>query len=219
MRLLVVLNFLFLQKMLKMIFKNYEGLFGGDKDSMKIMAEDLIADKKNGQTLYLSFNNAHGLFILDKGLVRYMNDDEIKIEFDKIENITNPNKKLKKENFIMKDDLRDLIHNDEFNYYGYRAKAKEIIEKIGVEKWFKLKGYPTNEESIWKNRYTGNETTLKEEVGNKFIDDKGIEKQGFYLWLNHLPIDIWTDKYLFDCYRKQEDTTEEIKDLEKDIQV
>jgi len=196
-----------------MIFKHYEGVFAGTEDTMLIMAEDLIAGKREGTDLFLTFNNAHGIFKVDKGLVRYMNDEEIKVEMDKVakicgnEYVDNKLKKKEKKNFIMAEDLRDLVQEDKLGKGEYRTKAKEIIEKIGVEKWFKLKGYPTEPDSKWKNRYTGGLTTLREEVilGNP----PGIEAQGFYLWENYLPEDSWNDKYLFDGYRKQEETKKE----------
>ena len=199
-----------------MIFKHYEGVFAGTEDTMLIMAEDLIAGRKEGTALFLTFNNAHGIFVVDKGLVRYMNDEEIKLEMDKVakicgnEYVDNKLKKKEKKNFIMAEDLRDLIQNDRLGTGDYRKKAKEIIEKIGVEKWFKLKGYPTEPDSIWKNRYTGILTTLGEEV-DKYAVEKGLQQQGFYLWENYLPEDSWNDKYLFDAYRKQEENKEDIK--------
>jgi len=92
--------------------------------------------------------------------------------------------------FIMKDDLRDWIFKEDKKGNRYRERIWELIEKIGDEEWFKLKGYPINSDSVWKNRYTGSLSKLGEESGL------------YLLWENNLPIDVWNDKDLFAEYKK-----------------
>ena len=72
------------------------------------------------------------------------------------------------EDFVMNDDLRDWTFKED-NKGRYRERIIEVIEKIGVEKWFKLKKYPTNDDSVWKNRYTGTLITLGEEIYKKEV--------------------------------------------------
>ena len=92
--------------------------------------------------------------------------------------------------FIMKDDLRDWIFKEDKKGNRYRERIWELIEKIGDEEWFKLKGYPINSDSVWKNRYTGSLSKLGEESGL------------YLLWENNLPIDVWNDKDLFAEYKE-----------------
>jgi hypothetical protein len=66
------------------------------------------------------------------------------------------------ENFILKEDLRDWVFKEDSDGNRYRERIIDVIERIGVEKWFKLKGYPTDEKSVWKNRYGGGLRTLGE---------------------------------------------------------
>jgi hypothetical protein len=100
---------------------------------------------------------------------------------------------------IMRDDLRDFIFKED-EISRYRERIIDKIRQFGIEKWFKAKGYPTNPESVWKNRYTGEATTLNEQC-SKYEHFKGIEEQGYYLWENYLPEAIWNDKDLMLSYK------------------
>jgi len=138
--------------------------------------------------------------------------------------------------FIMRDDLRDFIFQEDSEGDRYRERIWELINEIGVENWFKAKGYPTDEKSVWKNRYGGSLTTLGDEIyneGNERRKEDNLEKQGYLLWENYLPENMWNDKNLNACCRigtkeyderqkeeieqkKKEDKIERIK-IKKDI--
>lgn len=108
---------------------------------------------------------------------------------------------------IMREDLRDWIFVGEDTEEGrYREKIIDKIKEFGVKKWFEARGYPTNPESIWKNRYCGTTETLKEDLTkfNKQIDvsfDELIEQKGYYTWENSLPENMWNDKEMFEEYK------------------
>lgn len=106
--------------------------------------------------------------------------------------------KIDKE-FVLKTDLtklRDLIFVEDSEGNRYRERIIEEIEKIGVENWFKARGLPTDDNSVWKNRYTGDEITLKEDI-HQFDNghlECSINTRGYYLWENWLPIEMWDNK-------------------------
>jgi len=59
-----------------------------------------------------------------------------------------------------------------------------------------------------KRRYTGHEITLKDEIGgDNTFEEQGFEEQGYFLWENYCP------KEIFDKCELTE--TREIKDLKK----
>ena len=91
------------------------------------------------------------------------------------------------------DILRDKVFEED-EEGRYRERIIEQIKKIGVKKWFELRGLPIDEDSVWKNRYSADEIKLKEEI------NKNIEEQGYYLWENWLPKNIWTTKDCFSEY-------------------
>ena len=94
--------------------------------------------------------------------------------------------------FIMREDLREWVFKEDEEGTRYRERIVETIEKFGVEKWFKSMAFPTKENSVWKNRYTGSLTTLKEEI-HHFDNEFSLEDRGYYLWENWLPEKIWKD--------------------------
>jgi len=100
---------------------------------------------------------------------------------------------------IMQEDLRDWIFKEDLEGNRYRERIWDKIKEFGVEKWFKAKGYPTEKDSVWKNRYCGTLTTL----GRQIIDIKWrtIEDEGYLLWENYLPESIWNDKELSLSYK------------------
>lgn len=101
--------------------------------------------------------------------------------------------------FIMRDDLRDFIFKEDSNEVRYRERIWDKIREFGVEKWFIAKGFPTDESSVWKNRYTEHLTTLKDEIhhfDNGFLTFN-LETNGYLLWENWLPIEIWNNKDVF----------------------
>lgn len=102
-------------------------------------------------------------------------------------------------NFIMRDDLRDWNFREDDNGMRYRERIFEQIQKFGVINWFKAKGYPTNPESLWKNRYTGSIEELQEGVKQGLIEQGW---NGLTLWENWLPVELWNDKELMDEYKK-----------------
>ena len=125
---------------------------------------------------------------------------DIQKEYDK--NIRTTHTDIKrnpseKDNFdmdIMRDDLRNYVFYENELGHRYREKIMDKIKEFGVVNWFKAKGFPTNEESVWCNRYTGTETTLGEQVRgytNHLRNDDTLEEQGYYLWENWCPKDIF----------------------------
>lgn len=91
-------------------------------------------------------------------------------------------------NFIMREDLRDIIFKED-ETGRFRERVWDEIKKFGVENWFKAKGFPTNPDSIWKNRYAGTEIRLDQEVSN--VKWRTLEEQGYLLWENYMPKEIW----------------------------
>ena len=98
------------------------------------------------------------------------------------------------ETFILRDDLRDWLFVEDSNGSRYRERIWDKIKEIGVENWFKKKGFPTTPESVWLNRYTKDTTTLKEECKSNIKGDEGLENQGYLLWENWLP--VMTEEHL-----------------------
>jgi len=132
---------------------------------------------------------------------------DIRKEYDK--NIRTTHKDIKGEAFdmdIMRDDLRNFVFCEDSEGNRYRERIIDKIKEVGVVKWFEAKGFPTNDESVWFNRYTGTETTLKDQVGHDNPrHDNTLEEQGYYLWENYCP------KELFDKCPLTE--TDEIKEM------
>jgi hypothetical protein len=100
--------------------------------------------------------------------------------------------------FILNTDLKELretIFLEDENGDRYRERIIDEIEKFGVENWFKARGLPIEDESVWKNRYTGDTITLKEEISRyDYKSEKvnrigSIQTQGYYLWENWCPED------------------------------
>jgi hypothetical protein len=91
---------------------------------------------------------------------------------------------------------KDWIFKEDENGDRYRERIMDVIMKeIGVEGWFRLKGYPINPESVWKNRYTGSLITLNEDI-HRFDNEfrtSNLESKGYFLWENNLPIEIWNE--------------------------
>lgn len=85
--------------------------------------------------------------------------------------------------FIMREDLHSVLFLEDENGRRYRERIIEAIEQFGPEKWFIAKGFPISDDSVWKNRYTGTESSFLEAKGKSDI---------YYLWENWLPKDIWT---------------------------
>ena len=95
---------------------------------------------------------------------------------------------------IMKDDLRDYIFLCDNGGNRYRERIIDKIKEFGLVKWFEVKGFPTDESSLWYNRYTGTETTLADEVAgynNALRKENTLEEQGYYLWENYCPKEIY----------------------------
>ena len=100
-------------------------------------------------------------------------------------------------------DLRDILFVEDNKGIRYRERIMDRIKEIGVEEWFKLKRMPTDGDSVWKNRYTGSETTLGQQInGWGGPLPRNIERQGFYIWESYLPIGIWIDKHLHAEYKE-----------------
>ena len=109
---------------------------------------------------------------------------------------------------IMKEDLRDYIFLCDDDGNRYRERIWDKIKEFGVVKWFEAKGFPTDESSLWYNRYTGSETTLKDQVGgDNPRKDNTLEEQGYLLWENYCP------KEIFDKCELTE--TKEIKEMKE----
>lgn len=98
--------------------------------------------------------------------------------------------------FIMREDLHEWLFIEDSEGKRYRERIMDKIKEFGIENWFKAKGYPLNEDSIWKNRHTASLTTLKEDIhhfDNEFRTGT-FETQGYFLWENWLPLEIWNEK-------------------------
>jgi len=98
--------------------------------------------------------------------------------------------------FIMRDDLHEWIFIEDSEGNRYRERIMDKIKEFGIENWFKAKGYPLNEDSVWKNRHTASLTTLKDDIhqfDNEFRTGT-FEEQAYYLWEHWLPLDIWNEK-------------------------
>lgn len=106
-------------------------------------------------------------------------------------------------NFVLNTDLekiQDTLFKEDSEGVRYRERIIEAIEQIGVEAWCKARGLPTNPDSIWKNRYTGDEITVKEYI-EKYNYDKS--KMEFYLWEHYNAKELWTDKELMNKYKEK----------------
>ena len=128
---------------------------------------------------------------------------EIKKELTSVETPTEVKDEIIDKTFVMKDNLRDWIFKED-SKGRYRERIIKLLEEIGVENWFKLKGYPTNSDSVWKNRCTGSLITLEEDI-HRFDNEnrKGnLQEKGYYLWENNLPIEIWNDKDMNESHKK-----------------
>jgi hypothetical protein len=111
------------------------------------------------------------------------------------------------DDFIYREDLHDWIFKeDEFG--RYRERIWDRVEKIGTAIWFQKMGYPISPDSIYKNRYTGHEVTLKEEIFScTCLTEKEkpfeeiLQHYGFLTWEHWLPIEKWNDKQLQSKYK------------------
>ena len=120
---------------------------------------------------------------------------DIKSEYDK--NIRTTHIDIKSGEFdmdIMRDDLRNYIFCEDSEGNIYRGRIWDKIKEFGVVKWFEAKGLPINDNSVWFNRYTGSETLLSDEVigyNNAFRNEDTLEEQGYLLWENYCPKEIF----------------------------
>jgi hypothetical protein len=106
--------------------------------------------------------------------------------------------------FIMREDLRDYIFQED-EKGRYRERIQDEIKKFGYYNWFREKGYVISPESIWKNRYSGHEIKLEQEI--PVLTD--FEIRAYYLWENWLPKEMWnTDNFM---------DTNEISDLKEKV--
>lgn len=97
------------------------------------------------------------------------------------------------EKFVLETDLKELrnmLFKEDEEGNRYRERVIEAIEKIGVEKWFELRGLPTHPKSAWKNRYTGDLI---------FLETEGIN---FYTWENYNCLEFWDDELMFNKSKK-----------------
>jgi len=109
--------------------------------------------------------------------------------------------------------LQEILLKEDSEGNRYRERIFDEIDKIGLVEWFKLRGLPTNEDSMWKNRYCGDTETLGEymkasrgwaERYNKDrLDKVEVPIVEIYLWENYLPIEIWNDKEMFEEYKNK----------------
>ena len=114
--------------------------------------------------------------------------------------------------FVLNTDLavlRELLLKEDSEGRRYRERIFDEIDKIGNNNWFKSRGLPINDDSIWKNRYTGTEETLEGYQGSHLrvikegldVEKEEERKIEIYLWENYLPKEIWTDKDMFEDYK------------------
>ncbi|MBE3092773.1 MAG: hypothetical protein IMZ51_03835 [Chloroflexi bacterium] len=86
------------------------------------------------------------------------------------DNFLNQSREVKVDlDFIKKEDLRDWVFKED-KVGRFRERIIDEIEKFGVEKWFKEKGFPVTPKSIWKNRYVGSEETLNDYFNEHIMD-------------------------------------------------
>jgi hypothetical protein len=122
------------------------------------------------------------------------------------------------DDFIYREDLHEWrFKEDEFG--RYRERIWDRTKKIGTAIWFENIGFPISPDSIYKNRYTGDLITLKEEVFHcccvsekEEPFDKILQSHGFLTWESWLPLEKWNDKNLFLEYK--EGTPEYLKKKE-----
>lgn len=139
------------------------------------------------------------------------------------------------DDFIFREDLNDwLFKEDDFG--RYRERIIDRVEKFGVMNWFKKIGYPVSPESIYKNKYVGEESTLKEQVYHMCMQSQLtqsfeiiFEDRGFYIWESWLPLEKWNDKELHEEYRvgspaylkkkaeQEKDRKKQEKKIDKDL--
>jgi len=88
-------------------------------------------------------------------------------------------------------------HNEPYN----RGDVIQEIERRGLQ-ILKDLGWDTSFTAKYKNRYTGSETTLMEQM--KGICNGKFSYHNLFGLLEHYePIDIWTDKDCFDEYKEK----------------
>jgi len=105
--------------------------------------------------------------------------------------------------FVLKTDLtrlRDILFEEDSNGDRYREKVMDAIWAMGAVKWFEARGLPTDDNSVWKNRYTGSETTAGSYLyehywGGDFRKKANFDREGYFLWENWLPVGMWIDKW------------------------
>ena len=125
-------------------------------------------------------------------------NDDIEEQSVKVETLKEDDLIITKE-FVLEKDLKylkEILFKEDSNGNRYREKIIKAVEELGIENWYKVKGLPTDIGSIWKNRYTGTEESLK--------------KIDFYLWENYLPKNMWNDKEMFEKYKYNPENKTEV---------
>jgi hypothetical protein len=87
----------------------------------------------------------------------------------------------------------------------------EVIDEIRKRGPALLKelGWPDKDDSIYKNRYTGDEETLKDICGDvAWVEARTLDYELPFLMENWSPKDIWTNEELLDCYKQNPKLTE-----------
>ena len=92
-------------------------------------------------------------------------------------------------------ELIRMCHPDEKGEPYYRGEVLDEFVRRGKE-IFEALGWQTEDEAIYKNRYTGHEQTLKEVI---YDDGAGVRKKKFNWWSamgDWWPLALWVDDSL-----------------------
>lgn len=108
--------------------------------------------------------------------------------------------------------LRELIclcHPNEHGEPYSRYVVQEECERRGKQLLINI-GWPVNEDSIYKNKWTGGEYTLKAEVYHLCMEREQVEnfdtrlnKNIWSVMEHYWPKEIWVDDELFDKYKEK----------------
>lgn len=101
-------------------------------------------------------------------------------------------------------ELLRMCHPQEHGEPYHRGEVINEIERRGLQ-ILKDLGWNCDKTAIYRNRYTGSKSTLGDELNH--YNDRAFWTEFRYLFsvLEHwLPIEIWTDKDLFDDYKNKE---------------
>jgi len=99
--------------------------------------------------------------------------------------------------------IRMCHPNEKGEPYG-RFEVLEEIERRGWKTMLIDLDIPVNLEHIWKNRYTGDECSLKDIItSDGYRQDASPDRQIAFALENWNPIETWEDSAMHDDYKKK----------------